>query len=74
LFAEGAVEFAETTADLELRGDAWSDLGEVRAAMGKDADAVEALGQAVALYERKGDVTSAARAGRRLDELSRTAG
>ena len=74
VFAEGAVEFAETTADLELRGDAWSDLGEVRAAMGKDADAVEALGQALALYERKGDVTSAARAGRRLDELSRAAG
>src|SRR5215218_255642 len=73
-FAQGAVDFAETTADLELRGDAWSDRGEVHAGTGNEADAVKALGQALALYDRKGDVTSAARAGRRLDELSRTTG
>jgi predicted ATPase len=71
--AQGAVDFAESTADLELRGDAWSDLGEVHDVLGNADDAAKALGQAHALYELKGDVTSAARAGRRLDELSRTA-
>jgi tetratricopeptide (TPR) repeat protein len=71
--AQGAVDFAETTADLELRGDAWSDLGEVKAALGQQDDAVKALEQAFTLYQRKGDVTSAARAGRRLDELFRAA-
>jgi class 3 adenylate cyclase/tetratricopeptide (TPR) repeat protein len=72
-FAQGAVDFAETTADLELRGDAWSDLGEVRATIGDADDAVKALEQALGLYQRKGDTTSAARTGRRLDELSRAA-
>jgi tetratricopeptide (TPR) repeat protein len=68
--AQGAVDFAETTADLELRGDAWSDLGEVRASIGSTDDAVKALQQALGLYERKGDTTSAARTARRVDELS----
>ncbi len=71
--AQGAVDFAETTADLELRGDAWSDLGEVQASLGNADDAVKALEQALGLYQRKGDTTSAARTGRRLDELSRAA-
>jgi class 3 adenylate cyclase/tetratricopeptide (TPR) repeat protein len=71
--AQGAVDFAESTSDLELRGDAWSDLGEVQASVGNADDAVKALEQALALYQRKGDATSAARAGRRLDELSRAA-
>ncbi len=71
--AQGAVDFAETTADLELRGDAWSDLGEVQASIGNADDAVKALEQALGLYQRKGDTTSAARTGRRLDELSRAA-
>jgi class 3 adenylate cyclase/tetratricopeptide (TPR) repeat protein len=71
--AQGAVDFAETTADLELRGDAWSDLGEVRASIGSTDDAVKALQQALGLYERKGDTTSAARTARRVDELSRAA-
>ena len=69
--ALGAVDFAESTADLELRGDAWSDLGEVHASLGNADDAMKALEQALALYQRKGDATSAVRAGRRLDELSR---
>jgi tetratricopeptide (TPR) repeat protein len=72
-FAKGAVDFAETTADLELRGDAWSDLGEVEASLDHIDDAVKAMEQALVLYERKGDATSAARTGRRLDELSRAA-
>jgi class 3 adenylate cyclase/tetratricopeptide (TPR) repeat protein len=72
--AEGAVDFAESTADLELRGDAWSDLGEVQVSLGNADDALKALEQALALYLRKGDATSAARATRRLDELSGTAG
>jgi class 3 adenylate cyclase/tetratricopeptide (TPR) repeat protein len=68
-----AVDFAETTADLQLRGDAWCDLGEVRFAVGQRDSATTSFAQAIALYERKGDVTSAARARRRLDELARTA-
>ncbi|HET8664586.1 MAG TPA: AAA family ATPase [Nocardioides sp.] len=71
--AQGAVDFAETTADLELRGDAWSDFGEVHAEIGNGDDAIKALHQALGLYQRKGDTTSAARTGRRLDELSRAA-
>jgi tetratricopeptide (TPR) repeat protein len=72
--ATGAVDFAETTADLVLRGDAWSDLGEVHLAAGRHDDAVEALSRAESLYRDKADVTSAARAGLRLAELARTAG
>jgi hypothetical protein len=67
------VDFAESTADLELRGDAWSDLGDVQAALGNADDAVKAVEQALALFQRKGDATSAARTQRRLDELSRAA-
>jgi class 3 adenylate cyclase/tetratricopeptide (TPR) repeat protein len=72
--ATGAVDFAETTADLVLRGDAWSDLGEVHLAAGRHDDAVEALSHAESLYRDKADVTSAARATLRLAELARTAG
>jgi tetratricopeptide (TPR) repeat protein len=72
-FALGAVDFAETTADLALRGDAWSDLGEVQATLGNHDDAVKAIEQALSLYQRKGDTTSATRAAGRLDELSHAA-
>jgi class 3 adenylate cyclase/tetratricopeptide (TPR) repeat protein len=71
--AQGAVDFAETTADLALRGDAWSDLGEVHLTAGRRDEAVEALTAARALYDLKSDATSAARAARRLDELTRAA-
>jgi tetratricopeptide (TPR) repeat protein len=72
--AQGGVDLAETTADLELRGDAWSDLGEVQLAAGRPDAAAGSLEQALTLYERKGDTTSAARARTRLDELARAAG
>jgi class 3 adenylate cyclase/tetratricopeptide (TPR) repeat protein len=72
--AQGAVDFAETTADLALRGDAWCDLGEVHVSAGRRDEAKEAVAAARALYELKGDATSAARAARRLDELTRAAG
>jgi class 3 adenylate cyclase/tetratricopeptide (TPR) repeat protein len=70
---QSAVDFAETTADLQLRGDAWCDIGEVRFAVGQRDAGATSYEQAVALYERKGDVTSAARARRRLDEMARAA-
>ena len=69
--AAGAVDFAESTADLELRGDAWSDLGEVHLTAGRQDAAYDAIDHALDLYRRKGDTTSAARASRRLDELTR---
>jgi class 3 adenylate cyclase/tetratricopeptide (TPR) repeat protein len=72
--AQGAVDFAESTADLELRGDAWSDLGEVHLETASTDHAVKAMEQALTLYERKGDLTSAARTRRRLDALPRAAG
>jgi class 3 adenylate cyclase/tetratricopeptide (TPR) repeat protein len=67
---QGAVDLAEPISDLVVRGDAWSDLGEVQAALGNADVALKAVEQAVALYRRKGDVTSAARAARRLEELT----
>jgi tetratricopeptide (TPR) repeat protein len=72
--ATGAVDFAETTADLALRGDAWSDLGEVHVLLGGRDEAVEAFTHAEMLYLDKGDVTSAARAALRLAEVARTTG
>jgi tetratricopeptide (TPR) repeat protein len=67
--ARGAVDLAETTADLLMRGDAWSDLGEVALVVTGVDDAVGALEQALSLYELKGDTTSADRARRRIAEL-----
>jgi tetratricopeptide (TPR) repeat protein len=71
--AQGAVELAEETADLVLRGDARADLGEVEVATGQPDAARTSFEQALTLYERKGDTTSAARARRRLDALDRAA-
>jgi tetratricopeptide (TPR) repeat protein len=67
--ARGAVDVAETTADLLLRGDAWSDLGEVHLDASGVDDAMGALEHALELYELKGDTTSTDRARRRIAEL-----
>jgi len=67
--ARGAVDLAETTADLLMRGDAWSDLGEVLLDVSGLEDAVGALELALGLYELKGDTTSSDRARRRIAEL-----
>jgi hypothetical protein len=56
------VSLAELTDDLNLTGDALVALGAVLAADDNPAQATNAYRRAVELYERKGNVTSAARA------------
>jgi class 3 adenylate cyclase/tetratricopeptide (TPR) repeat protein len=65
--AKEALDLAAETADLELRADTLRDLAPVPL----DGTSVEArrLGEAIALYEAKGDVVSAETARARLREL-----
>jgi tetratricopeptide (TPR) repeat protein len=67
--AQQAVALSETTTDLDLRGDTLADLGEVLLDTGRPDEAAARLAEAVALYERKGDVTSARRVSNRLGRL-----
>jgi class 3 adenylate cyclase/tetratricopeptide (TPR) repeat protein len=60
--AEGAVSLAEQTDDLNLIGDALATLGAVHAAADEVSKATAAYDRARELYERKGNVTSAAHA------------
>jgi tetratricopeptide (TPR) repeat protein len=59
--AQEAVRLAGDTDFLVTRADAFTDLGTVLARSGEAAEADAGLAAAVALYERKGDVVSAAR-------------
>lgn len=68
--AREAVALAEGTPDfVHLRADALLDLGEVLAAGSAEAGAAGPIEKALELYERKGNVVSAAVARRRLAEL-----
>jgi class 3 adenylate cyclase/tetratricopeptide (TPR) repeat protein len=67
--AREAVAIAEDTDMLDAQGDTYADLGEVLLLTGKGGQAVAALEQAVARYERKGNHVSAQRAQTRLAEL-----
>jgi class 3 adenylate cyclase/tetratricopeptide (TPR) repeat protein len=69
-----AVELAETTDDLDMRGDAYMDLAEVLGLSGRSAEAAAALEEAITLHERKGNVVSAERARERLAALAATPG
>ena len=60
--ARETVEAAEGTDNLNMRGDALLDLAEVLRAAGREADAAEALGQASARYEEKGNLVGTRRA------------
>lgn len=62
VLADESVALAEQTDDLNLTGDALVALGGVLAAEQNPAQASKAYHRAVELYERKGNVTSAARA------------
>jgi class 3 adenylate cyclase/tetratricopeptide (TPR) repeat protein len=57
--AESAVALAHASADLELEADALVGLAAVLTALGRTSDAAARQGEAVALYERKGDRVSA---------------
>jgi alkanesulfonate monooxygenase SsuD/methylene tetrahydromethanopterin reductase-like flavin-dependent oxidoreductase (luciferase family) len=60
--AREAVELARSTDFLNAQGDTLVDLAEILSLAGRPAEAAAALDEAVALYERKGNVVSASRA------------
>ena len=67
--AQEAVELASRTQNLEGQANAHADLGEVLALAGRPREAADAYEEAVARYERKGDVVSAGRVRRARQEL-----
>jgi class 3 adenylate cyclase/tetratricopeptide (TPR) repeat protein len=68
--AERAVEIASDGDDIVLLGDAKSALGEVLWRAGRPESAEPPLREALALYERKEDLTSASRVRLRLEALA----
>jgi DNA-binding SARP family transcriptional activator len=64
-----AVDLGRRTDNLNLRGDTLVGLAEILGRAGRPVEAVSPLIEAVTLYERKGNVVSAARARSLLDEL-----
>ena len=67
--AREAVDLAEQTDMLNRQGHALADLAEVLAVAGRSEAAADQLAEALARYERKGNVVSAATARRRLADL-----
>jgi len=67
-----AVEMARQTVDIALLAGALADLAEVLALAGRQDETGPPLREALALYERKGDVTSVARVRRLLEAPSRS--
>jgi hypothetical protein len=63
------VAIAEDTDWLDGQGDVYADLAEVLSLADRPKEATEALEQALARYERKGNVVMAQRAQTRLAEL-----
>jgi Flp pilus assembly protein TadD len=68
--AREAVTLAETTDDLNLHGNVLMDLAEVLTLGGRRSEADQAIEAAIGLYERKGNVVSAARAAGSLGRAS----
>jgi tetratricopeptide (TPR) repeat protein len=66
--AREAVSWYEDSDFINLHGDALMDLGEVLDRSGHHAEALEASREALAKYERKGDVPAIDRARRRIAE------
>jgi hypothetical protein len=64
------VLLAEQTDMLNFHANALSDLAEVYVLAGLTEKARARLEQALTLYERKGNLVAAARAGRRLENLT----
>jgi DNA-binding SARP family transcriptional activator len=67
--ARGAVAFAEGSDFLYVHGDALIDLAEVLALADRGQEAAATVREALALYDRKGNVVSASRARALLEEL-----
>jgi tetratricopeptide (TPR) repeat protein len=68
--ATQAVARSKASDEISLRGDALVDLAVVLERAGRTKDATEALREAVALYERKGNAVSAARARATIERLA----
>jgi tetratricopeptide (TPR) repeat protein len=68
--AREALGWVEQTDMLDIHGDTFLDLADVLDAGGRESEAGDAVKQALALYERKGNVVSAARARERVGQLS----
>jgi DNA-binding SARP family transcriptional activator len=68
--AKRAVQLGATTDALNWRGDSLMDLGEVLQLAGRSADATAAIGEALHLYQKKGNLASARRARERLHEFA----
>jgi hypothetical protein len=64
-----AVALAARTDFLNFNGDALVDLAGVLRIAGRSGDAIPVVEEAIALYERKGNVVSAAKARALLEEL-----
>jgi hypothetical protein len=67
--AREAVARAESTDDLNMRGDALVNLGEVLRSHGNRAGATLALTDALRLYDAKGNAAAAEATRRRLEQL-----
>ncbi len=67
--AREAVATGEQTEMLDAQGDVYADLAEVLSLANRPKEAAEALKQALARYERKGNLVSAQRVQMRLAEL-----
>ena len=70
--ATDALMLADTTADIDFQGDVHGDFGLVLTRLGRMAEARSQYEMALACYERKGDLTSAASIGRLLESMPRT--
>jgi class 3 adenylate cyclase/tetratricopeptide (TPR) repeat protein len=68
--ARRAVEICEPTDYLDMRGNARMDAAHVFRTAGRTGEAVESIRAALELYERKGNVVSAVRARRILEEIA----
>ncbi len=71
--AREAVAIGDGTDRLDPQGDAYADRAEVLLLAGKAEEAAAALAQALARYERKGNLVSAGRARARLKNLAASA-
>jgi hypothetical protein len=71
--AREAVAICDGTEMLDAQGDVYADTAEVLLLAGRREEAAEAFGQAIARYERKGNLVMSARTRPRLEELRETA-
>jgi tetratricopeptide (TPR) repeat protein len=69
--ARAAVAVAEQTDFLSQHGDALVELAHVLGAAGRAPEARDAVGKALGLYRRKGNLLAAASARRQLERLAR---